>query len=95
MYFIYRQPFMTKQHNSTDTTRAGEAIIRHWFRRSLAIILGVGIIAAGIVWYLGRDSAPDIIIEEAVVSGPVVAGTHTAANPSGGDLQGYHGSSRY
>ncbi len=67
---------MTKQHNNTDTTRAGEAIIRHWFRRSLAIILGVGIIAAGIVWYLGRDSAPDIIIEEAVVSGPVVA-AHT------------------
>ena len=62
---------MTKEHNSTDTTQAGEAIIRHWFRCSLAIILGFGIIAAGIVWYLGRDSAPDISIEEAVVSGPV------------------------
>ncbi|MGB5717809.1 MAG: CRTAC1 family protein [Gammaproteobacteria bacterium] len=66
---------MTRQQQ-TDTPRAGEAIIRHWFRRSLAIILGVGIIATSIVWYLGRDSAPDIIIEEAVVSGPVVA-AHT------------------
>ena len=72
---------MTKQHNNTDTTRAGEAIIRHWFRRSLAIILGVGIIAAGIVWYLGRDSAPDMSIEEAVVSGPVVA-AHTPPQAS-------------
>jgi len=66
---------MTRQQQ-TDTPQAGEAVIRYWFRRSLVIILGIGIIAAGIVWYLGRDSAPDIIIEEAVVSGPVDA-THT------------------
>jgi len=63
---------MTKQQQHSDTTQVGEAIIRHWFRRSLAIILVIGIIAAGSVWYLGHDSAPDVSIEEAVVAGPVV-----------------------
>ena len=63
---------MTKHSGQTDRTHAGEAIIRHWFRRSLAIILGIGIIAAGIGWYLGRDKTPAIIIEEAIVSGPVI-----------------------
>jgi hypothetical protein len=64
---------MTKQQKHSDaTTQAGEAIIRHWFRRSLAIILGIAIIAAGSVWYLLRDSAPTVSIEEAVVTGPVV-----------------------
>ncbi|MGB5425987.1 MAG: CRTAC1 family protein, partial [Gammaproteobacteria bacterium] len=67
---------MTKQQKHSDTTQAGEAIIRRWFRRSLAIILGIGIIAAGSVWYLGRDSVPTVSIEEAVVTGPVVA-AHT------------------
>jgi len=63
---------MTKHQQHSDTTQAGEAIIRHWFRRSLAVILGIGIIGAGIGWYLGRDKAPVTIIEEAVVSGPVI-----------------------
>jgi len=63
---------MTKHPGQTDKTRAGEAIIRHWFRRSFAIILSIGIIAAGIGWYLNRYEAPAIIIEEAVVSGPVI-----------------------
>ena len=56
----------------TDKTQAGEAIIRYWFRRSLAIILVTGTIAAGIGWYLNRDEAPAVIIEEATVSGPVI-----------------------
>ena len=63
---------MTKHPGHTDKTHAGEAIIRHWFRRSLAIILGIGIIAAGIRWYLNHDATPAIIIEEAIVSGPVI-----------------------
>jgi len=63
---------MTKQPQHTDITRAGEAIIRHWFRRSLAIILGIGIIATGIGWYLSRDTTPAITLEEAVVTGPVI-----------------------
>jgi hypothetical protein len=63
---------MTKHTEHTDTTRAGEAIIRHWFRRSLAVILVIGMIGAGIGWYLGRDQAPAIPIEEAVVAGPVI-----------------------
>ena len=63
---------MTKYQQHSDTTRTGEAIIRHWFRRSLAVILGIGIIGAGIGWYLGRDKAPVTIIEEASVSGPVI-----------------------
>ena len=63
---------MTNHHRNTDTTHAGEAIIRHWFRRSLVVILGVGIIAAGIGWYLRHDTAPTVTIEEAVVTGPVI-----------------------
>lgn len=63
---------MTKHTEHTDTTRAGEAIIRHWFRRSLAVILVIGMIGAGIGWYLGRGQAPAIPIEEAVVAGPVI-----------------------
>ena len=63
---------MTKQPRHTDTTQAGEAIIRHWFRRSLAVILVIGVIGAGINWYLGRDTTPVIAIEEAVVTGPVI-----------------------
>ncbi|MDX2457420.1 MAG: CRTAC1 family protein [Gammaproteobacteria bacterium] len=62
---------MTKQPVHTDATQAGEAIIRHWFRRSLAVILVIGIISAGISWYLGRDTTPVIAIEEAIVAGPV------------------------
>ena len=62
---------MTKQSQHIHTTHAGEAIIRHWFRRSLAIILGIGIITTGIVWYLNRDTTPAVILEEAVVTGPV------------------------
>ena len=63
---------MTNHPGQTDKTQAGEAIIRHWFRRSLAIILVIGTITAGIGWYLNRDEAPAIIIEEAIVSGPVI-----------------------
>jgi hypothetical protein len=63
---------MTKHQGHPDKTQAGEAIIRHWFRRSLAIILGIGIIATGIGWYLNRDKTPAVIIEEAIVSGPVI-----------------------
>jgi hypothetical protein len=63
---------MTIHPGQTDKTQAGEAIIRHWFRRSLAIILGIGIIIAGIGWYMNRDETPAVIIEEAIVSGPVV-----------------------
>jgi hypothetical protein len=63
---------MTKRPGHTDATQAGEAIIRHWFRRSLAVILGIGLIAAGIGWYLGRDTTPAVIIEEAIVTGPVI-----------------------
>ena len=63
---------MTKHQGHTDKTQAGEALIRHWFRRSLAIMLGIGIIAAGIGWYLNRDKTPAVIIEEAVVTGPVI-----------------------
>ena len=63
---------MTKHQGQTERTRAGEAIIRYWFRRSLAIILVIGTIAAGIGWYLNSDEAPAIIIEEAMVSGPVI-----------------------
>jgi hypothetical protein len=60
---------MTKH---TDTTQAGEAIIRHWFLRSLAVLLVIGVIIAAIGWYLGRDSSPVVTIEEAVVAGPVI-----------------------
>jgi hypothetical protein len=60
---------MTKH---TDTTQAGEAIIRHWFLRSLAVLLVIGVIIATIGWYLGRDSSPVVTIEEAVVAGPVI-----------------------
>ena len=63
---------MTNQPGQTDTTQAGEAIIRRWFRRSLIVILGIGIITAGMVWFLGQDRAPVVNIEEAVVTGPVV-----------------------
>ncbi len=56
----------------TDSTRAGEAIIRRWFLRSLAVILVLGLVAAGIGWYLNRETSPDVIIEEAVVAGPVI-----------------------
>ena len=71
---------MTKQQH-TDITQTGEAIIRNWFRRSLAIILGIGIIAAGSFWYLGRDSAPTVSIEEAVVTGPVIAAQTAPQTP--------------
>ena len=60
---------MTKR---TDTTQAGEAIIRHWFLRSLAVLLVIGVIIVAIGWYLGRDSSPVVTIEEAVVAGPVI-----------------------
>ncbi|HAJ92446.1 MAG TPA: CRTAC1 family protein, partial [Gammaproteobacteria bacterium] len=63
---------MTKHQEHTDKTQAGEALIRHWFRRSLAIILGIGSIAAGTGWYLSRDTTPAVTIEEAIVSGPVI-----------------------
>lgn len=63
---------MTKHPGHNDTTQTGEAIIRHWFRRSLAVILVIGIIGAGIGWYLNRDTAPAVIPEEAVVTGPVI-----------------------
>jgi len=63
---------MTKHPEQTHTTQTGEAIIRHWFRRSLAVILGIGIIATGIGWYLNRDGAPVATIEEAIVAGPVI-----------------------
>jgi hypothetical protein len=63
---------MTKHPGQTDTTQAGEAVIRHWFLRSLTVILVVVVIAAGIGGYLNRDQAPAVIIEEAVVTGPVV-----------------------
>ncbi len=72
---------MTTQQKHSDTTQAGEAIIRHWFRRSLVIILGVGIIAAGSFWYLGRDRTPTVSIEEAVVTGPVVTAHTTPQSP--------------
>ena len=71
---------MTKQQH-TDITQTGEAIIRNWFRRSLAIILVIGIIAAGSFWYLGRDSAPTVSIEEAVVTGPVIAAQTAPQTP--------------
>ena len=60
---------MTKH---TDTTHAGEAIIRHWFLRSLATLLVIGVIGAAIGWYLNRDTLPPVTIEEAVVVGPVI-----------------------
>jgi hypothetical protein len=63
---------MTKHAGHTDTTQAGEAIIRHWFLRSLAVLLVIGVIGAAIGWYLGRDSSPVVTIEEAVVAGPVI-----------------------
>jgi len=63
---------MSRQTGHIDNTQAGEAIIRHWFRRSLAVIAGIGIIGTGIGWYLNRDKAPAPPIEEAVVTGPVV-----------------------
>ena len=60
---------MTKH---TDTRHAGEAIIRRWFLRSLATLLVIGVIGAAIGWYLNRDTLPPVIIEEAVVAGPVI-----------------------
>ena len=56
----------------TDSTHSGEAIIRHWFLRSLAVLLVIGVIIAAIGWYLNRDTLPPVIIEEAVVAGPVI-----------------------
>jgi hypothetical protein len=62
---------MSNHLQQTDSTQAGEAIIRRWFLRSLAVILGIGIIGAGIGWYLSRDRTAVVTIEEAVVTGPV------------------------
>ena len=70
---------MTKQHKNTDITQAGEAIIRHWFRRSLLAILALGLFAAGIIWYPGHERTPEVKIEEAVVTGPVNAEENTLA----------------
>jgi hypothetical protein len=72
---------MSRHSRQTDTTQAGEAIIRRWFRRSLAVILGIGIIAAGMVWYLGGDRAPDTNIEEAIVTGPVLEVAELTQSP--------------
>jgi hypothetical protein len=63
---------MTKHTGHPDTVKAGEAIIRHWFLRSLAVLLVIGVIGIAVGWYLGRDSSPAVTIEEAVVAGPVV-----------------------
>jgi len=63
---------MTRHSRQIDKTQAGEAIIRHWFRRSLAIILVIGLISAGLGWYLGQDKTPAVAIKEAVVAGPVI-----------------------
>ena len=63
---------MTKHPGHTHTTQAGEAIIRHWFLRSLAVLLVIGVIGTAIGWYLGRDGSPAVTIEEAVVTGPVI-----------------------
>jgi hypothetical protein len=62
---------MSNHPRKTDSTRAGEAIIRRWFLRSLAVILVVGIIGAALGWYLGHDRTATVTLEEAVVSGPV------------------------
>jgi hypothetical protein len=62
---------MTRRARQTGTVPAGDDVIRHWFRRSLAVILVLGAIVAGITWYLARDKTPVDNIEEAVVSGPV------------------------
>ncbi len=63
---------MTKHTGHPDTVKAGEAIIRHWFLRSLAVLLVIGVIGIAVGWYLGRDSSPAVTIEEAVVAGPEV-----------------------
>ena len=63
---------MSRQTRHADNTGAGEAIIRHWFRRSLAVIAGIGVIGTGIGWYMNHDRSTVIPVEEAVVTGPVV-----------------------
>ena len=63
---------MTGPQRQTDPARAGEAIIRHWFLRSLAVILVLALVGAAIGWYLLRDTSPAVSIEEVVVAGPVI-----------------------
>ncbi|MGB5438975.1 MAG: VCBS repeat-containing protein, partial [Gammaproteobacteria bacterium] len=63
---------MKGPQRQTDPARAGEAIIRHWFLRSLAVILVLALVGAAIGWYLQRDRSPAVSIEETVVAGPVI-----------------------
>lgn len=62
---------MNGHPHRTDSTQAGEALIRRWFLRSLAVILVIGIAGTGLSWYLTRDSTAIVSIDEAVVTGPV------------------------
>jgi hypothetical protein len=48
-----------------------EALIRTAFYRSLAVIVALALAATGI-WYFTRESAKPQVVEEAVVSGPVI-----------------------
>jgi hypothetical protein len=58
-----------------------EALIRTAFYRSLAVIVAVALAGTGI-WYFTRENAKPQVVEEAVVSGPVIdEGTPQQAPP--------------
>jgi len=62
---------MTKSINKQRPPNAGESMIRRAFYRSVATLLIVVAIGAGIYWYQERDRQPSEALVNAPVSGPV------------------------
>jgi hypothetical protein len=67
--------------SNTHKPHAGESIIRRAFYRSLAAILVLLIIGAGLRWYLGREDATPEPVTEAVVTGPVIDAVEQPQTP--------------
>jgi hypothetical protein len=62
---------MTQDINNPRQQDAGESVIRRAFYRSLATILIIVAIGAGIYWYKGLDREPAEVLVEAPLTGPV------------------------
>ena len=75
---------MTKDINNQRPPNASESMIRRAFYRSVATILIVVAIGAGIYWYQGRDRQPPEALVDAPVTGPVSVeeGTTPQAPPA-------------